>query len=57
MMTSRELIKLLRQYPNMEVFMEVKGVKSVPTDVDMESGGVSSWLLITDYPIMKDDRT
>lgn len=57
-MTNTELIKLLQSFPpHMEVHMEVKGVISFPTDVDMENGGSSAWLTITDYPVHDNDRT
>lgn len=56
-MTASELIAELRSLPDlmMEVHIEVKGVQSIATAVDWETGGVSAWAVITDYPVNKDD--
>lgn len=51
-MTVKELVTMLKEHPHdMEVFMSVKGVVAVPTDIDWCVGGVSAWLEITDYKL------
>lgn len=50
-MNVRELVKELRAYPpDCEVMIEVHGREGWAVDVDWESGGVSSWVKIHDYP-------
>jgi hypothetical protein len=54
-MTAAELIKELKKYPlELEIRIEVMGREVLATDVDMASGGASTWLIITDYPVSHD---
>jgi len=55
-MTVGELIKQLQGYPpEFEVMIEVNNSEAWATDVDWTSGGISTWVTITDYPVKDDD--
>jgi len=48
-MNAGELIRALREYPSeWEVWLDIKGVEGIIQDVYMESGGASTWVVLTD---------
>lgn len=49
-LTVGELIKELKEYPpDWEIMISVRGEETFAQNVDMETGGVSTWLIIDDF--------
>lgn len=48
-MTIKELIRQLREWPaEWEVFAEVQGKEAPIKSVDIDSGGISTWVILSD---------
>lgn len=48
-MLVRDLIKELHRWPSdLEVYLHACGMMKPIADIDMEQGGVSSWIIISD---------
>jgi len=49
--TVRELIRELREFPpEWEIWMEVRGREAQLRGISTETGGVTTWVLLSDYP-------